>query len=36
MTLYTNMAADIEAIGAAYASIKVKTLDAYYKDRSKL
>jgi hypothetical protein len=36
MTPCTNTAANIEAVGQAHASIKVKTLDAYYKDRSKL
>jgi hypothetical protein len=36
MTLYTNTAAGAEAVGQAYASIKIKTPNAYHRDRSKL
>jgi hypothetical protein len=35
-TPYTNTVTGAEAVGQAYASIKVKTPDAYYRDRSKL
>jgi hypothetical protein len=36
MTPYINMTADAKAMSQAYALIKVKTPDAYHKDRSKL
>jgi hypothetical protein len=34
--LYTIIAANVEVIGPAYASIKVKTPDTFYRDQSKL
>jgi hypothetical protein len=35
-TLYTNTAVDVEAVGQAYASIKIKTPNIYHKNKSKL
>jgi hypothetical protein len=36
ITPYINTTVGVEAVGQAYASIKVKTPNAYHKDRSKL